>query len=114
MKRRRLSVFAIENKIENKGPLGTILIADDDEDARSLLERMLRAGGYRVLVACDGSEALHLMQERPVDLALLDVFMPGESGFTVCRFAKLRPETRLTPVVLITGLGSTEDRIRGI
>jgi putative two-component system response regulator len=103
-----------KNKIENKGPLGTILVADDDEDARNLLERMLRSSGYRVLVACDGNEALLLIQERNVDLALLDVLMPGESGFTVCRIAKLHPQTRLTPVVLITGLGSTEDRIRGI
>jgi len=102
------------SQAENKGPLGTILIADDDEGARDLLERMLRTSGYRVLVACDGAEALNMMEERRVDLALLDVLMSGESGFTVCRMAKQQPETRLTPVVLITGLGNIADRIRGI
>ena len=98
----------------NRGPLGTILIADDDEATRNLLERMLRMHGYRVLVATDGTEALMLLEKTAVDLALLDVQMPGETGFGVCRIAKTSPEMRLTPIVLLTGMGHSEARIQGI
>jgi cyclic di-GMP phosphodiesterase len=95
-------------------PLGTVLVADDNESARDMLEMMLRTHGYRVLSAADGPQALALLQQEPIDLAFIDVVMPGQSGFAVCRAAKDRPETRLTPIVLITGLGRVEDRIRGI
>jgi len=98
----------------NRTPLGTILVADDNESARDMLEMMLRTHGYRVFSASDGPQALVLLQEQTIDLALIDVVMPGQSGFAVCRAAKDRPETRLTPIVLITGLGRVEDRIRGI
>ena len=84
-------------------PFGTILIADDNEETLELLTRLLHAHGYRVLVASDGNKALDILMHQPVDLALLDVLMPGQSGLTVCRAAKGRPETRLTPIVLVTG-----------
>jgi putative two-component system response regulator len=95
-------------------PLGTILVADDNQSAREMLEMMLRTHGYRVFAAADGPQALQILQQETIDLALIDVVMPGESGFAVCRAAKDRPETRLMPVVLITGLGRVEDRIHGI
>jgi putative two-component system response regulator len=98
----------------NKSPLGTILIADDNQSARDMLEMMLRTHGYRVFAVADGAEALAVLRNEPVDVAVIDVVMPGQSGFDVCRAAKARPETRLTPVVLITGLGRIDDRIRGI
>src|SRR5579863_9851511 len=75
---------------------------------------MLRRHGYRVFAVSDGQQALQLLEQEAIDLALIDVVMPGESGFAVCRAAKDRPETRLTPVVLITGLSNAEDRIHGI
>jgi putative two-component system response regulator len=92
----------------------TILLADDDVDVRDMLEYMLRAQGYRVVCAEDGSQALGLIEELRVDLVLMDVVMPGRSGFSVCREIKARAETRLIPVVLITGLTSSEDRVEGI
>ena len=98
----------------NATALGTILIADDNQSAREMLEMMLRTQGYRVFAAADGPRALQLLEQESIDLALIDVVMPGESGFAVCRAAKDRPETRLTPVVLITGLGRLDDRIHGI
>jgi putative two-component system response regulator len=98
----------------NTMPLGTILVADDNQSARDILEIMLRNHGYRVLSAADGPQALAALQEEVIDLALIDVVMPGQSGFAVCRAVKDRPDMRLTPVVLITGLGRVEDRIRGI
>lgn len=98
----------------NNMPLGTILVADDNPSAREVLEMMLRTHGYRVLSAADGPQALAALEGETIDLALIDVVMPGQSGFAVCRAVKDRPDTRLTPVVLITGLGRVEDRIHGI
>lgn len=93
---------------------GTILVADDNADIREPLLELLRSHSYRVVEAEDGKQAFREICAQPVDLALLDVQMPGQSGFSLCRAIKARPETRLVPVVLITGLGSAEDRIQGI
>jgi putative two-component system response regulator len=91
-----------------------ILIVDDESSSRDALEMLLRREGFEVHGASDGSSALaECMSFRP-DLILLDVLMPGMSGFEVCKRIKATPETRLTPVVLITGLSATEDRIKGI
>src|SRR3989442_4039328 len=87
-------------------PLATVLVADDSEDNRELLSQMLRVQGYRVVCAADGAEALDVLAGQPIDLALVDVMMPRCTGFAVCRTVKARPETRLIPVVLITGLGN--------
>lgn len=95
-------------------PLGTILIAGEKDESREFLEHLLRSQGYRVLATADGAEALALLQTQAVDLALLDVMMPRAGGFSVCREVKSREETRLTPIVLITGPGQVDDRIRGI
>ncbi|MBZ5527178.1 MAG: response regulator [Acidobacteriia bacterium] len=97
---------------ENDSP--NILVADDSEASRDLLETLLRAEGYSVACAEDGQEALDALRGQRVDLALLDVVMPRASGFDVCQAMKAMPETRLIPVVLVTGLHSAKDRIHGI
>ena len=91
-----------------------VLVAEDDSALRELLAEMLQGQGWTVVSAEDDEQALDLLRREPVSLALLDVMMPKRSGFAVCRTMKTNPETRLTPVVLITGLTSTEDRIQGI
>jgi putative two-component system response regulator len=93
---------------------GRILIVDDESSARAALETLLRREGYDVRDAADGRSALAACSDFKPDLILLDILMPGIDGFEVCRRIKETPETRLTPVVLITGLSDTEDRIRGI
>jgi putative two-component system response regulator len=93
---------------------GRILIVDDESSARSALEVLLGREGYEVRDAANGASALAACTEFKPDLILLDILMPGIDGFEVCRRIKETPETRLTPVVLITGLSDTEDRIRGI
>ncbi|MGB0033861.1 MAG: HD domain-containing phosphohydrolase [Candidatus Acidiferrales bacterium] len=93
---------------------GRILIVDDESSARTALEVLLRREGYEVRDASDGASALAACAEFRPDLILLDILMPGMNGFEVCRRIKATPETRLTPVVLITGLSATEDRIQGI
>ncbi len=91
-----------------------ILIVDDELAARTALAVLLRREGYEVCEASDGPSALAACASFRPDLVLLDILMPGMSGFEVCRRIKTTPETRLTPVVLITGLSATEDRIQGI
>ena len=91
-----------------------ILLVDDEAAPRAGLEILLRREGYEVLAAADGASVLeHCVEFRP-DLVLLDIVMPGLDGFEVCRRIKAAPETRLTPVVLITGLSAVSDRIQGI
>jgi putative two-component system response regulator len=92
----------------------TILVADDAEANLELLSDLLHQAGYAVVCAENGERALHLLRKQPVDLALLDVVMPGCTGFALCREIKSRAETRLLPVVLVTGLTNKEDRIQGI
>jgi len=92
----------------------TILVADDNEMNRELLCDILIGEGYKVVCAIDGEEALLAVSNRSIDLALLDVMMPGKTGFDVCQDIKSRPETRFIPVVLVTGLTSVDERIRGI
>jgi putative two-component system response regulator len=92
----------------------TLLVADDDEANRELFAELLMYEGYRVLLAEDGAQSLEILKTEPVDLALLDVMMPGQSGFGLCRQLKASPETRLIPVILVTGLKGAEDRIEGI
>src|SRR5258708_15107691 len=91
-----------------------ILVADDDASSRTLLVDILEGEGHQVLVAADGHEALKIFHENLIDLALLDVMMPGQTGFSICRQVKGHRETRLIPVVLVTGLASVSDRVLGI
>ncbi len=93
---------------------GKILIVDDESRSRAALEMILRREGFEVHNASDGASALSACATLQPDMILLDVLMPGMDGFEVCKRIKARPETRLTPVVLITGLSEKEDRIKGI
>jgi putative two-component system response regulator len=92
-------------------PSATILVADDDYANRDLLGHVLRREGYEVLFAKSGDEASRLVSDRVIDLALLEVKMSGRNGFEVCRAIKNNPDTRLVPVVLITGFTNANDRI---
>jgi putative two-component system response regulator len=93
---------------------GTILIVDDDLPTRELFKELLTPQGFSVYTAQDGCAALELFSFLRPDLVLLDVQMPQLDGFEVCRELKSKPESRLTPVVLVTGLSVTEDRVRGL
>jgi putative two-component system response regulator len=92
----------------------TILVADDNDKNRELLSDILTCEGYKVICAEDGPTALQAIKSRSVDLALLDVVMPGMSGLELCQSIKFNPETRFIPVVLVTALSSVDERIRGI
>jgi len=91
-----------------------VLVVDDTESVRALFVQLLAADGYRVVTATNGEEALAVAEQQPPDVFLLDVRMPGASGIEVCRRLKGAPATRLTPVILVTGLVDIRDRIEGI
>jgi putative two-component system response regulator len=91
-----------------------ILIADDHEPNRALLQELLTAEGFSVTTAQDGADALECFARLKPDLVLLDVMMPVLNGFDVCQKIKQDPDTALTPVVLVTALSAVEERIRGI
>ena len=90
----------------------TILIVDDSPDIVMVVERLLRAH-YRTRTASSGKEALEMaLVERP-DLVLLDVMMPGMSGFDVCRQLKSQADTREVPVIFLTALDGVRDESTG-
>ena len=91
-----------------------MLIADDEHENRALFVRLLAGEGYEVHTVPDGAAALTAIERYRPDVILLDVQMPGVDGFEVCHQIKLNPATRLTPVVMVTGLNERQNRIKGI
>ncbi len=92
----------------------TILIVDDEPDNLMFMGELLSAAGYLVVVARDGPEAMALVDKRRPNLVLLDVVMPGMDGYAVCRHWRAHPETRLMPVILVTGTRPGEERVQGL
>lgn len=92
---------------------GTILIVDDSDNIRSVLQINFEHLGYRVLSARDGEEALRLVETESPDVVILDVMMPRQNGFQVCRKIKSNPRSAATPVVFLTAKGQREDRYWG-
>ncbi|MGP4055615.1 response regulator transcription factor [Mycobacterium sp. 4D054] len=90
-----------------------VLIADDDDVVRDVVRRYLERDGLEVFTAHDGTEALRLLGSRRIDVAVLDVMMPGPDGMTLCRTLRHRGEHSV-PVILLTALGEEEDRIAGL
>jgi class 3 adenylate cyclase len=91
-----------------------VLVVDDDPDMAGFLARMLVQQGMQAAIAADGRAALEMITAAPPDLVLLDVQMPGPSGFDICRRLKGQEATALLPVVLITALEDQDSRVRGI
>jgi len=88
-----------------------ILVVEDDLRLAATLDRVLAAEAYDVEVAGDGNEALRRARERPFDLVVLDIMLPGLDGIAVCK--RLRATGPL-PILLLTALGGTEERVRGL
>jgi len=87
-----------------------LLVIDDDERLRELLQRYLSSNGYRVSAAADAADARALMKSMAFDLLIVDVMMPGESGLDLTR--AIRAHSR-TPILMLTARGNAEDRIAG-
>ncbi len=91
-----------------------ILIVDDIEANRRLLQAKLEAQYHSVILASNGPQAIEMAREHDPEIILLDVMMPGMDGYEVCRRLKADPVTSHIPVVMVTALSDTEDRVRGL
>ena len=92
-------------------PQTHVLLVDDDERIRSLLQKFLVRNGYLVTAARDAAHARRLLAGLDFDMGILDVMMPGDNGYTLC--AEIRA-TRDMPILLLTARGETSDRIIGL
>jgi DNA-binding response OmpR family regulator len=83
----------------------TVLIADDDPEILTLTRSLMRRRDLRVLEATDGDEAMRMVLENRPDLVILDVMMPGQTGWEVCRSIRETDSLRDTGVIMLTGIG---------
>jgi two-component system phosphate regulon response regulator OmpR len=88
-----------------------LLVVDDDERLRTLLQRYLTSNGFRVSAAADAADARALMKSMAFDLLILDVMMPGESGFDLTKSVRAGSSV---PILMLTAKGEAEDRIKGL
>src|SRR5258708_8881871 len=88
-----------------------ILVVDDDQEIRTLLAEYLEHNGFRVSVLPDGRELTRILEERAIDLLVLDLMLPGTDGLALCR--DLRTRSRL-PVLILSARGEDVDRIVGL
>jgi two-component system cell cycle response regulator len=96
------------------GPPARILVVDDEPQNLELMEAMLISSGYEVSLASRGEEAITLAHEQKPDLILLDLMMPGLSGFEVCARIKGDRETASIPVLFVTALSQISDKERAL
>jgi two-component system, OmpR family, response regulator MprA len=89
-----------------------VLVVDDDYAIRESLDRSLRANGYAVQLASDGTEALRAIEGEPFDAVVLDVLMPGRTGLDVCH--TLRAAGNRVPILILTARDTVTDRIAGL
>ncbi len=90
----------------------TLLIVDDTPENIAVLFNFLSGHGFKILVAENGEDALENAQDERPDLILLDVIMPGIDGFETCRRLKSNPPTQEIPVIFITALSDTLDKVK--
>lgn len=92
-----------------------LLLVDDDDRIRELLKEYLTRAGFRVTAASGGAQARRLIGSLNFDLAVLDVMMPGEDGFSLTRWLReQKPPAGRTPVLMLTARGEPNDRIEGL
>lgn len=89
----------------------TILIVDDEENMRQLIELILVKSGFNTVQAENGIQAYHIMTQQKIDLVLLDVMMPGEDGFIVCEAIQAIAKI---PVIFLTALDASTDKVKGL
>jgi len=95
------------------GQAKTVLIVEDDVFLMSLLKNRMESEGFSVLAAKDGEEAIKVLKEIKPDLILLDIILPGRSGFEVLEEMKSDPQIQNSPVMIISNLGQDMDIDRG-
>ncbi|MEG3840951.1 response regulator [Microcoleus sp. herbarium14] len=94
--------------------IGTILVIDDNPTNLQVLYKALSDRGYDVLVEMDGQSGIELVKNSPPDLILLDVMMPGIDGFETCSRLQADPITKEIPIIFMTALSDTVDKVKGL
>jgi putative two-component system response regulator len=92
----------------------TVLVVDDEEPPRRFLTRVLEREGYAVTLAVDGHDALQAIDRMHPDVVILDVRLPGVDGYEVCKRVRDDAQTRLTPIIMVTGYDDHAGRVRGL
>jgi CheY-like chemotaxis protein len=95
----------------SKGTAAKILVVDDDPEIVSMLSTRLTKRGYDVSTAADGHRALELAKRERPDIVLLDVMMPGKSGWEVARALKQDPVTATIKIVMVTAIGESVNEL---
>ncbi|MBI5670800.1 MAG: response regulator [Chloroflexi bacterium] len=91
-----------------------VLVADDNANSRQLVKDIVESIGYETILAYDGPKALVAAQTQSPDLIILDVNMPGMSGFEVCAAIKADPKLAQIPILMLTALADVENRVTGL
>lgn len=90
--------------------MATILIAEDEKDMQDIVVEYMKRGGHCCITADDGIDAVTILKNTPVDLAVLDITMPHLDGFSVCKIAR---EMYNLPIIFLTAKEDEEDRLKG-
>ncbi|OSQ37986.1 response regulator [Thalassospira mesophila] len=88
-----------------------ILVVDDDQEIQKLLKKFLMQHGYRMTTVSDGTEMRKALRDWKIDLLILDIMLPGEDGFALCRDVR---RTSKIPIIMLTAVGEDTDRILGL
>jgi len=91
-----------------------ILVAEDDRDIASLIAHYIQKAGWHAHLAASGDDALAHARQQPVDVAILDVMLPGMSGLEVCRLLRADRATATLPIIMVTARAEETDRIMGL
>ncbi|WP_421684627.1 response regulator [Stutzerimonas urumqiensis] len=92
----------------------TILLVDDDQEIRDLLDAYLSRSGFNVRTAPDGSSFRAALGESPADLVILDVMLPDEDGFSLCRWVRQHERLAQMPIIMLTASSDEADRVIGL
>src|ERR1700688_1802369 len=91
-----------------------ILLIEDEEDIAALIKLQAEASGYKLHVEVDGINGYRAVEREKPDLVLLDIMLPGQNGFDVCRKIKTNPELKNIPVIILTAKGEELDVVLGL
>ncbi|MES2122763.1 MAG: response regulator transcription factor [Chlamydiota bacterium] len=91
-----------------------ILLIEDEEDIAAFIKLQAEASGYKMHVEVDGINGFRAIEREKPDLVILDIMLPGQNGFDVCRKIKSSPELRAIPVIILTAKGEELDMVLGL
>jgi CheY-like chemotaxis protein len=92
----------------------SILMVDDDQEIRELLQTYLSRSGFQVHAEADGKGFRHALENTPCDLVILDVMLPDEDGFSLCRWVRQHPRQARVPIIMLTASSDEADRVIGL